>query len=106
MLISLFIIPLIGAFFLLIVENKSTEFFVILPLIIVSFILSIFPNVVLDSLHLAVSSLLIGLNTPNGSEILVTFMPGVFLYKEVNTKDTKAPLIKVEENTKQNLDPF
>jgi NADH-ubiquinone oxidoreductase chain 4 len=38
------------------------EFFMILPLIIVSFILDIYPNVVLDSLHLGISSLLI--NTP------------------------------------------
>lgn len=35
------------------------EFFVLLPLIIVFFILGVYPNIVLDSLHLAVSSLLI-----------------------------------------------
>jgi NADH-ubiquinone oxidoreductase chain 4 len=40
------------------------EFFVMLPLIIVSFILGIYPNVVLDSLHLGISSLLINVNTP------------------------------------------
>jgi len=40
------------------------EFFVLLPLIIVSFILGIYPNIVLDSIHLGVSSLLISVNTP------------------------------------------
>jgi len=40
------------------------EFFVVLPLIIVSFILGVYPNVVLDSLHLSISSLLIDVNTP------------------------------------------
>jgi NADH-ubiquinone oxidoreductase chain 4 len=36
------------------------EFFVLLPLIIVSFILGVYPNVVLDLLHLGICSLLIG----------------------------------------------
>lgn len=40
------------------------EFLVMLPLIIVSFILGIYPNIVLDSIHLGVSSLLISVNTP------------------------------------------
>ena len=40
------------------------EFFVVLPLIIVSFILGIYPNIVLESLHLGLSSLLISVNTP------------------------------------------
>ena len=35
------------------------EFFVLLPLIIVSFILGVYPNVVLDSFHLRISPLLI-----------------------------------------------
>jgi NADH-ubiquinone oxidoreductase chain 4 len=38
------------------------KFFVILPLIIVSFILGVYPNVVLDLLHLGLKNLLI--NTP------------------------------------------
>jgi len=45
-------------------DINRREFFVVLPLIIVSFILGIYPNVVLESLHLGVSSLLIGVNTP------------------------------------------
>jgi len=45
-------------------DINRREFFVLLPLIIVSFILGIYPNIVLESLHLAVSSLLIGVNTP------------------------------------------
>src|SRR6201996_8319649 len=43
-------------------DISRREFFVLLPLIIVSFILGIYPNVVLDSLHLGISSLLI--NSP------------------------------------------
>lgn len=43
-------------------DINRREFFVLLPLIIVSFILGIYPNVVLDSLHLGISSLLI--NSP------------------------------------------
>jgi len=40
------------------------KFFVLLPFIIVSFILGVYPNVVLDSFHLGISPLLI--NTPPG----------------------------------------
>src|SRR5690606_1941139 len=57
----------------------------------VSFVLGIYPNVVLDSLHLGLSSLLIGVNTPQ--ELLLSFLPGVFLYKEMNSE------------SKQSLDP-
>lgn len=39
------------------------EFFVLLPLIKISFIFGVYPNVVLDSFHLGISPLLI--NTPS-----------------------------------------
>jgi NADH-ubiquinone oxidoreductase chain 4 len=59
-------------------DLNRREFFVILPLIIVSFILGIYPNIVLDSLHLGVSSLLIGVNTPPPTIVgdLIKFLAG------------------------------
>jgi NADH:ubiquinone oxidoreductase subunit 4 (subunit M) len=51
-----------------------------LPLIIVSFILGIYPNIVLDSIHLGVSSLLISVNTP--PEILLSLFPAFILLNE------------------------
>jgi NADH-ubiquinone oxidoreductase chain 4 len=60
------------------------EFFVVLPLIIVSFILGIYPNVVLESLHLGLSSLLISVNTPQ--KVLLNFLSGIILYKNTNNK--------------------
>ncbi len=56
------------------------EFLVLLPLIIVSFILGIYPNIVLDSIHLGVSSLLISVNTP--PEILLSLFPAFILLDE------------------------
>jgi NADH-ubiquinone oxidoreductase chain 4 len=51
-------------------DISRREFFVVLPLIIVSFVLGIYPNVVLDSLHLGISSLLIELTPPENNDIL------------------------------------
>lgn len=45
-------------------DISRREFFVVLPLIIASFILGIYPNIALETLHLPLSSLLIGVNTP------------------------------------------
>lgn len=45
-------------------DISRREFFVVLPLIIASFILGIYPNIALETLHLPLSSLLIGINTP------------------------------------------
>jgi NADH-ubiquinone oxidoreductase chain 4 len=63
-------------------DINRREFFVLLPLIIVSFILGIYPNIVLDSLHLGISSLLI--NSPQN--ILLCFCPGLILCSN-KTKD-------------------
>lgn len=84
-------------------DLNRREFFVVLPLIIVSFILGVYPNVVLDALHLPLSSLLIGVNTPQDPEILLSFLSGFLLYKETKTK---IPLMGVVDNPKHKLDPY
>jgi hypothetical protein len=64
------------------------EFFVMLPLIIVSFILGIYPNIVLESLHLGISSLLINVNTPQ--DIIYNLLPVFILLnadKKAQSKD-------------------
>ena len=75
-------------------DISRREFFVLLPLIVVSFILGVYPNVVFDSLHLAVSSLLISVNTP--MEIVLSFLPAfILLNKEGSNKDRSIEELKI-----------
>jgi NADH-ubiquinone oxidoreductase chain 4 len=87
-------------------DVSRREFFVMLPLIIVSFILGVYPNIVLDALHLPLSSLLIGVNTPQGNDILLNFIPGLLLFKKNDSLSDNLLNLNDETNSKDKPNSF
>jgi NADH-ubiquinone oxidoreductase chain 4 len=85
-------------------DLSRREFFVLLPLLFLTILLGLFPNIVLDTLHFSVSSLIIDssssfLNSPSVPSIIALF-PSFFL---LNSNDTSNPITPVKSYSNANI---
>lgn len=71
-------------------DLSRREFFVLLPLVFLTILLGIAPNIILDTLHFSVSSLIIDttnsilsshINPPPAPCVLLAFLPSFILLK-------------------------